>query len=144
MMPTKSRLALCLAAAMLALPTLAHSAVVLANCTVTVDYSLNGNLLEPYTRQFTVQEGVPFFEDFSTPTRQKQFTAELVRNGNSSVISMNYFNDVGTFDSIMLDTSVTLVRRGATDSAAGRHTFSTSQGVAGNHLTAYSLSCRGL
>ena len=56
---------------------------------------------------------------------------------------MNYFNDVGVFTSIMVDTSVPLVK-GTPTTSAGRHTFSTSQGVAGNHLTVYSLSCQRL
>lgn len=140
----KMRLVLGAAAAALAMPVLAHNAVVSATCTVTVDYSLNGNLLEPFTRQFSVQEGVPYNFDFSTPTRQKQFSAQLVRNADASVISIDYFNDVGTFDAIAVDTSVTLLRRGDTQSQGGRHTYSTSQGIVGNHVTQYALSCRGL
>ena len=52
-------------------PEVASAAgLVKASCSVSVDYLLNGALVEPYSRDFLVEEGTPFQEDFSTPTRE--------------------------------------------------------------------------
>lgn len=114
-----------------------------AACSVNVDYLLNGTLVEAYARDFTVEEGTPFQDDFSTPTREKGFSATVGKSAGKPTVVVNYFNDVGVFTSIMLDTSVVITRPAATAST-GRHTFTTSQGVAGNHLTTYTLSCQRL
>jgi hypothetical protein len=111
-----------------------------ASCTVSVNYLLNNVLVEPYTQTFVVQEGVDFVDDFSTVTRFKIFTASAVREAGKAVVKINYFNDVGVFNSIDLDTSV-VVPKGQPGSTSGRHTFSTSTGSAGNHTTQYSLTC---
>lgn len=125
-------------------PTAASAAgLVKASCSVSVDYLLNGILVEPYSRDFVVEEGTPFQDDFSTPTREKGFSATAGKTGGKASVVMNYFNDVGVFTSIMVDTSVPLMK-GTPMTSAGRHTFSTSQGVAGNHLTVYSLTCQRL
>ena len=141
MVPMKSFLAAALAAATLALP--AQAAVMSATCTVTVNYSLNNTLVEGYSREFSVAEGATYTHDFSTPTRQKVFTATLLRDGPRSVLSIDYFNDVGTFNAISVDTSVRMLRPGALEATSGRQGFYTSTGVVGNHITDYSLSCRG-
>ena len=114
-----------------------------ASCSVSVDYLLNGTLVESYARDFTVEEGTPFQDDFSTPTREKGFSATVGRSAGKPTVVMNYFNDVGVFTSIMVDTSVAILKAAPTAST-GRHTFSTSQGVAGNHLTTYTLHCQRL
>lgn len=125
-------------------PTTAFSApLVKASCSVAVDYLLNGVLVEGYARDFEVVEGTIFEDDFSTPTRQKGFSASAGKTTGPASVVMNYFNDVGVFTSIMVDTSVPLIK-GKTTSTSGRHTFSTSQGVSGNHLTTYTLSCQRL
>ena len=138
-------LALALACALGApLAAMAQTAPVLAaTCNVTIDYSLNGNAVEPHTEQFTVQEGVPYENDFSTPTRLKVLNADLVRNGNGATVLLSYFNDVGTFDAIRLDTSLVLKRRGATESAAARQSHEVSGSIPGSHVVNWSFSCRG-
>lgn len=141
MVSMKSFLMAGLAAAALAQP--AQAAVLSATCTVTVNYSLNNNLVEGYSREFTVAEGATYTHDFSTPTRQKIFSATLQRDGARSVLAIDYFNDVGTFNAISVDTSVKLLRPGAAEATAGRQGFYTSTGVVGNHITDYTLSCRG-
>lgn len=136
-----------LLAAALAAPLAAGaqtSPVLAATCNVTIDYSLNGTVTEPYQRQVTVQEGVPFEDDFSTQTRMKILNLELVRSGNGATVRLSYFNDVGTFDTARLDTSLLLKRRGAVESAAARSTWETSQGSAGSHAVNWSFSCRGM
>lgn len=132
------------AAAVLALsPLLSQAAVTSATCTVAVDYALNGSLVEPFAHDFVVTEGATYVFDFSTTTRQKAFSATLARNGARSVLTIDYFNDVGTFVAVQVDTSVRLARPGATADTSGRHVFSTSQGVVGNHQTTWTLQCRG-
>ena len=133
-----------LLAATLALPLPAAAAGLMrASCSVSVDYLLNGVLVEPYAREFVVEEGTPYQDDFSTPTREKGFSATVGKSAGKPTVVMNYFNDVGVFTSIMVDTSVVVLKAQPT-SSTGRHTFSTSQGVSGNHLTTYSLSCQRL
>jgi hypothetical protein len=132
-----------LAATLVQPNTAAAAGLVKASCSVTVNYLLNNNLLEPYTRDFVVEQGTDFVDDFSTPTRQKVFSARASKEAGKPTVTMNYFNDVGVFTAIMVDTSVPL-KSGAQTASAGRHTFSTSLGVSGNHLTTYSLSCQRL
>lgn len=126
-----------------ALSPAAHAAVASATCTLTADYSLNNSLVEPFSHTFTVNEGVAYSYDFSTQVRYKAMGATLSRVGNKSTVSVDYFNDVGTFTAIEIDTSVPLYLTGTTSATSGRHTFYTSQGIVGNHVTAFSLSCKG-
>ena len=132
------------AAALLVLaPVLSQAAVTSATCSIAVDYALNGALVEPFAHDFVVTEGATYTFDFSTTTRQKALSATLARNGARSVLTIDYFNDVGTFVAVQVDTSVRLVRPGTAAETSGRHVFSTSQGVVGNHQTTWTLQCRG-
>ena len=142
MYPIVTCLAIGLATLALASPS--QAAVLSTSCSVNVSYSLNGSLVEAYSRDFTVAEGATFNDDFSTPTRQKTFSATLQRDGARSVLSIDYFNDVGTFNAISVDTSVRMLRPGAVEATAGRQGYYTSTGVVGNHITDYTLNCRGL
>jgi hypothetical protein len=143
MFPIKPFLSTCLAVAALALAAPGHAAVMSATCSVNINYSLNGTLVEAYTRQFTVAEGATYNDDFSTPTRMKTFSATLQRDGARSVLSIDYFNDVGTFNAISVDTLVKMLRPGTIESTSGRQGYYASSGVVGTHITDYSLSCRG-
>lgn len=139
-------LCLCLAMMVASFGAVAQSPTSLA-CSVTVDYvftAQDGSLLqtEPYQRDFVVQTGVDFVDDFSTPTRLKRLTASAIREGGSAVVAINYFNDVGVFNAIDLSTSLVLSNGRAADATAGRHRFSTTLAAAGHHTTTYSLSCR--
>jgi len=143
MFPIKSFLAAGLVAAAFGLAAPAHAAVMSASCSVSINYSLNGSLVEAYSRDFTVAEGATYNDDFSTPTRMKTFSATLQRDGARSVLSIDYFNDVGTFNAISVDTLVKMLRPGAIESTSGRQGYYASSGVVGTHITDYSLSCRG-
>lgn len=145
-----SNLSLCLVSSLLAaslwLPTAAHADNVAATCSVAVDYLHNGNLVEQYRRDFIVEQGVQFVDDFSTPTRFKRFTANVVRTSGDSTVSVDYFSDVGVFHAVGLATQLT-IRGGNVETAIGRQDFSASNStvpasVGGNHTTNYSLSCR--
>lgn len=142
--PTSSMtLAPILAAATLLLtPVAATAAQPSANCSVEVNYVVNGTLTEAYTRDFTVTGHEPFVDDFSTPTREKRFTATLARDAGKLAVSIDYFNDVGVFVAISLDTSVRVRGAGVIESTSGSNTFSSSQAIpAGNHTTEYTLVC---
>lgn len=135
---------LCLcAAASLAVPLNAAAADRAAlSCSVAIDHSLSGGTPELYRKDFVVAPGVSFVDDFSTPLRQKQFTASAAREAGNLVVSIDYFNDAGVFHSVGFNTRLTLRDGRNIDSTAGSNTFSTSLGVAGNHRTNYTLSCR--
>ena len=111
-------------------------------CGVAIDYALNNAVIESYRKDFVVEPGVGFVDDFSTPTRFKRFTASTAQEGGSQVVSIDYQNDVDTFDMVGFGTRLTLLGGGAISIAAGNQMFATSLGVAGNHTTTYTLSCK--
>ena len=112
-----------------------------AACSVSIDYTFNGAAVESYRKDFTVDAGTGFVDDFSTAIRSKRFTASVARESGHTVVAIDYFNDVGTFHNIGLNTRLTL-HGGGIETNAGSHQFSTSLGVVGNHATNYTLTCR--
>jgi hypothetical protein len=113
------------------------------SCNVAINYDLNGTVLAPYSKSFVVNNTAAFVDDFSTNIRTKTFTATTQKDvKNNTVISINYFNDVGTFDNIDLRTD--LILQDGKGTTSGSHTFSTSVGSSGNHTTTYSLTCKRL
>lgn len=136
--------ALLLMAATPLAPTSAHAASNKGlDCSITVTYRhTNAGLLfntETYSRAFSVSDGVPFTEDFSTPTRQKSFSASAATARGATVVSVDFFNDVGVFSAVSFSTQLTVVSDAASN--AGSLGYGTSLGVAGNHDTSYVLSC---
>jgi hypothetical protein len=125
------------------LPATAQAAVTSASCTLKADYSLNNSLVEAFAHSFIVNEGTAYEYDFSTTTRQKSMLATIARTGNRSTVTVDYFNDVGTFVAIEVDTSVSMQNVGQIGSTSGSHKFYTSQGVVGTHATVWSLTCKG-
>ncbi len=113
------------------------------SCSVTVDYVLNGVLAQTYQKDFIVEPGAGFADDFSTPTRFREFTASTVMDAGKTVVGITYFNDVGVFNSIDFSTKLTLHKKGVTGATSGSHTFTTTLGVPSQqqHTTNYTLSC---
>jgi len=114
---------------------------------VAVDYVYNGAIAEQYRRDFIVDQGGAFVDDFSTATRQKTFTATVARDAGNLVVSIDYFNDVGVFHAIGFNTSLVIHRGGGLESTSGSNAFYASSGVSpgsvsGNHVTNYALTCR--
>ena len=115
-------------------------------CSAMVTYVFseqNGTVIstEPYQTDFVVSPEADFVDDFSTPTRQKQFRASVARGSGEFVVTMSYFNDVGVFHSIDLTATLTVDKDGGTTS--GANTFSTTvAGLNGHHRTDYSLTCQ--
>ncbi|HEX4942940.1 MAG TPA: hypothetical protein VFV55_01230 [Usitatibacteraceae bacterium] len=111
-------------------------------CTVTVDYLLNGVLRAPYRKDFVVNPGEFFQDDFSTFTRFRAFEASTRLETGNTVVAIDYFNDVGVFESVDLSTTLTL--RDNDETISGSHSYFTSLGIAGEHTTNYTLACRRL
>jgi hypothetical protein len=93
---------------------------------------------EVYSKAFTIDEGETFFDDFSTRTRFKFFTANMTKVDGEKNIAINWFADVTVFNSVDLDTAVSLADGQKTGKATGRHTLYVS---GGSTTTTYTLSC---
>jgi hypothetical protein len=117
-------------------------------CAVTVDYVLtaqDGTPIdtETYEHAFIIQPGVSFEDDFSTPTRVKLFTASVQQGQNRAVVTITYFNDVSTFNSVEFNTQMAIVNGQTGESTSGSQTFSTSSApLSGHYTTSYDLTCR--
>ena len=127
----------------------AHAADDAAICSVAVDYLRNGVISDAYRRDFVVVEGADFVDDQSTSLRSKRFTAKLTRNGGETLVSVDYFDDVGVFFAVGFTTGLSIRGGGGAESTAGSHTSSISSGVTpvvvgGNHTTNHTLACRRL
>jgi len=118
------------------------------SCSVTVDYVLtaqDGTVIdtESYQNMFVLQPGADFEDDFSTPTRFKLFTASMQQGPNRAVVTISYFNDVSTFNSVDFDSQMSLLNGQATESLSGAQTFSTSTApLSGHYTTTYALTCQ--
>ncbi len=110
------------------------------NCNVTVTVTGPTTQQDTYTKDFAVQQGVAFADDFSSPTRIRTFDAVMAREGSNWVVSINYFNDVGVFDSVGFSTRLT-ANSGST-TTSGTTDFATSLPNARRYVAAYTLTCR--
>lgn len=93
---------------------------------------------EAYQKEFVLAENDVFFDDFSTRTRFKFFTAAMTKVDGDKTVDINWFADVTVFNSVDFDTSVTLSDGQKSGKSAGRHTLYTSSGAT---TTTYSLTC---
>jgi predicted outer membrane repeat protein len=146
-MPRFHRRLLCLCAA---LPVLLGSPLAQAargpvlNCSVTVTYQHTqaGTVFgtETYSQSFAVQENAPFFEDFSTATRQKSFGASARTTGGIATVYFAFFADVGVFSAVSFSNQAS--ETGGAINSSGQLGYATSLGIAGNHDTQYQLNCK--
>ena len=117
-------------------------------CSVTIDYVLtaqDGTPIdtESYQNAFIVAPGAAFEDDFSTPTRTKLFTASMQQGQNRAVVTITYFNDVSTFNSVEFNTQMAIINGQTAETASGSQTFSTSTDpLSGHYTTSYELTCR--
>lgn len=93
---------------------------------------------EVYHKEFVLQEGETLFDDFSTRTRFKFFTASMQKNNGETTVAINWFADITVFNSVDFDTSVSLSDGQKSGKSTGRHTLYTSNGQT---TTTYSLTC---
>lgn len=108
-------------------------------CNIQVNVT-GGTPGDAYVRDFVLQQGVAFTDDFSTPTRQRSFDAVMAREGSNWVVSINYFNDIGVFDALGFSTRLTVTS--GTTTTTGTTDFATSLPSARRYVAAYTLSCR--
>jgi hypothetical protein len=107
-------------------------------------YAQDGTLLdgEAYQNEFLVQPGVPFEHDFSTPTRFKFFEASVQQSRAKATMTIEYINDVSTFNTIDFSNQMTLVSAQAKETMSGSYTFSTSlEPASGHYKVSYTLTC---
>jgi hypothetical protein len=113
------------------------------NCSISVTYEhTQGSTVlntETYTRNFSLSEASPYFEDFSTVARQKSFGASVRTERGNTVVNADFFADVGTFSAVAFSTQA--AEAGGVVSAAGSQGYFTSLGIAGNHTTQHQLLC---
>lgn len=93
---------------------------------------------ETYQKEFSLQEGDTFFDDFSTRIRFKFFTASLQKVDGEKTVSINWFADVTVFNSVDFNTSVTLADGQKSGKVAGDHALYTS---GGSTVTRFTLEC---
>lgn len=93
---------------------------------------------EVYSKTFSIDEGETFFDDFSTRTRFKFLTATMTKVDGEKSIAINWYADVTVFNSVDLDTSVSLTDGQKNGKATGRHTLYVS---GGSTTTTYTLTC---
>lgn len=136
-------LAACAAAACLSVPTLASAGVTSVSCSVSVDYLLNNNVGHAYRKDFVVSDESPYFDDFSSATRVREFSASVSKNGGDSVVTIDYFNDVGVFTSMSFNTSLTVNGGGnvGRSTSGNQSTFVSSSTGGATHTIRYSLTC---
>ena len=130
-----------LAIAGLAAPLAGHAeSIRTVACSVSIDYLANDVLRAPYQKDFVVTPGVTFQHDFSTFTRFRFFEASTKLEGNRTVVSISYYNDVGVFEYVDMRTSLPM--REDVESTSGSHTYWTELGIAGTHTTNWTLTCQ--
>jgi hypothetical protein len=112
------------------------------SCSVAIDYSLNGTVSQNYDRDYVVTIGNGFSEDISTPTRQRDFSSTLAREGGNLVVTISYFADVGVFDSTSFAAQLKLSSGKNVESTAGSMSHFHVQGTTATHTTNYTLTCR--
>lgn len=111
------------------------------NCNITVQVTgPTTTQVDTYTKDFALQQGAAFADDFSSPTRVRTFDAVMAREGSNWVVSINYFNDIGVFDSVGFSTRLTA--NSGTTTTSGTTDFATSLPSARRYVAAYTLTCR--
>jgi hypothetical protein len=108
------------------------------SCSIIVDVTKPGGT-EAYEKNFVIQQGADFFDDFSTATRIKEFSASTLTTSGKTNVTINYFNDVGVFDALEFSTTYTLPRGQEAGSVSGRSAAYTSNG---NFTADYTLTCK--
>lgn len=96
---------------------------------------------EYYLKEFVLQDGSFYSDDFSTRTRFKFMDATMQTIDGDSTINVDWFADVSVFNSVDVSTSVTLGKGRNVNQTQGQHTFYTS-GL--SVRTTYFLECSEL
>jgi hypothetical protein len=128
-------------AAMLLIAASAHAALDTA-CSVSITATHDGAVVETYATDFTVARDAPFIDDFSTPTREKEFRASVTREDDGVKVHISYFSDLGTFHAASFDADMLVAPKPRTTSGGtGFFLSSTDVPVGGTHQIRYTLTC---
>lgn len=143
---TRLFLAAALAASITAPLTASAAELRNVSCSVSVNYLLNNVVRSAYQKDFVIAPGVAFQDDFSTFTRFRFLDASsrLEADGKTTSVSLSYYNDVGVFEAVDFRTELKIHDDKTPETASGTHSYWSSLGVAGDHTTSYSLTCRVL
>ncbi len=111
-------------------------------CSVNVSYAVNNGTPQVYQKDFLVEAGTTFHDEFGTIIRFKEFNASTsVDADGKTVVSFDYYSDVNAFDAVEFSSSLTLTDEKGTQ-VAGRNAFYTSHsGFSASHRTDYVLFC---
>ena len=113
------------------------------SCVVSIDYLLNGVVRAPYHKEFVVNPGEVFEDDFSTVTRFRFFTASTrLDDAGKTIVNVSYYNDVGVLEAVDFSTELTIHNENNGETDSWSHTYWSSTGIAGNHTTEYSITCK--
>lgn len=140
---------LCLAlGATLAAPVQAANTKDAVLCTLGVEYQrlaaggvLAGTMTHSSTFAVTPGAPEPYFEDFGTALRFRDFTATVTPGPSDAVIQVDLFADVGVFDSIGFTINLNLPNNRKGASTQGTQDHFSSAGTFVRHNTRYTLSC---
>ncbi len=81
-----------------------------------------------YTKTFVVQPDAPFFDDFSTFVRFKDFSAQMETVADVTTVTIDYYADISAFNSIEFGTTLTIPNNHHIVSSNGRTGFSSNSG----------------
>ena len=113
-----------------------------AVCSVAVTATHDGAVVETYATDFTVAPDAPFIDDFSTPTREKEFRARLMREDDGVKVHISYFSDLGAFHAASFDADMLVAAKPRTTSGGTGFFLSSSDvPVGGTHQIRYTLTC---
>jgi hypothetical protein len=132
-------------AATIAVPTFANAAKEAAKVSCGIAITTTGAARGgSYNKDFVLSSGVGFVEDFKDPIHFDSFTAALATEAGNLVVSIDYFRDVSTFDSVGLTTRLTIHNGRGIETTSGTNEFSSSLGGFRDYRTNYTLTCRRL
>lgn len=112
-------------------------------CSLRADYLVNRTLRAPFLHTFTILPGASYDYDFSNVIRQRYLNAkaDLDPVTGATTVSISLFQDTSAFNFVEVITSVRVANNNDVFSTAGRSTFFTTLGTAGEHTNDYELSC---
>ena len=113
------------------------------DCSIQVQYSMNGQLRYQLDRDFQLSEAVPYREDLSTATRFGELSASLAFDNGVPVVKVFFDRDISVFSYVSFDADMAMHNLSDGQSQTGGYSFVTSQlnGTSGHHRTDYVLNC---
>ena len=109
-------------------------------CTITVSHSINNGVPQVYTRDFPILDSTPYFDDFGSSFRIREFNASVRLDADGkTVVDFNYYNEVTVFEAVEFDSTLTLSNENGTQTSGRQAFYSSRLGAA--HRTDWTMSC---